>query len=228
MVSGGYLSEKELAVFGVTRKRLDNNRLVYTVPCDVCGEPLEISRFNTDNFYTCKTCKLESDKLRNKIVEMAQWRHRDLSGYKIDINYESFHRFENAVKKFDKSYAEDIEKAREYANVFDSIPEVIACIELLHIGAKVIPHQKVGRYTVDFCLPKEKLVVEIDGTLYHKDEKKMYWRDCVIKDTLGEGWEVKHVPAESVVKRHKFFGKSMKRLLDDRRFEVRKRRTHLQ
>lgn len=224
MVSGIYLSDEELSVFGVVRFKGGNGRVRYIVPCDMCGEKIETTKYNTNNVYKCSQCASESKAMRNRIIEMAKWRNRCANDYQMGISYEHFHRFENATKKFDKSYSDDIEKAREYADTFDSIPEVVACIELLHIGAKVISHQEIKGYTVDFCLPKEKLVIEIDGSLYHKDEKKEYWRDCAIKSALGDDWEVKHIPAEAVTSNHKFFGRCMSKLLDDRRFELKKQR----
>lgn len=224
MVSGVYLTDEELSAFGVTRINDSGRRVRYIVPCDMCGETFETTKYNTRNVYKCDQCAYESAATRNKIIEMAKWRNREMNNYQMGISYEHFHRFENAVTKFDKTYSEAIEKARGYADTFDSTPEAVACIELLHIGAKVISHQKVGGYTVDFCLPKEKLVIEIDGSLYHKDERKEYWRDCAIKDALGDGWEVKHVPADAVTSNHSFFGKCMLKLIDDRQFELKKQR----
>lgn len=224
MVRGSHLSDKELAAFGVTRTKNKNNRAKYIIPCDICGEPIESASYTTEKIYKCSSCLNEANVVRNKIMEMVQWRNRDLEQYDVGISYEHFNRFEKGAQKFDESYSDAIEKARKHAETFDSIPEVIACIELLHIGAKVIPHQKVGSYTVDFCLPKEKLVIEIDGSLYHKDASKEYWRDSSIKSALGDKWEVKHMPADAVASNHKFFGHCMKRMLNKRRSELKKRR----
>lgn len=221
MVRGSYLSDKELLAFGVIRtKDRWSGRARYTVPCDVCGKLVETGSYNTESVYMCKECTHETVSVRNRIKELAKWKNYQESEHGQGISYESYHRFDSAVKKFSDKYSDAIEKAKKYANVFDSTPEVIACIELLYIGVKVIAHQKVGSYTVDFCLPDEKLVVEIDGSLYHNDDVKDFWRDSAIKNMLGGQWEIKHVPADAVANDHAAFGRLIRKAIDSRHFEL--------
>ena len=131
-----------------------------------------------------------------------------------------YHRFEKAAAKFPDSYTSDIVKARKAIDKYDSMPEVAACIELLHIGARVIVHQKVGDFTVDFCLPDEKLVIEIDGSLYHSDKDKEFMRDYAVKHMLGDGWDVRHIPAETLTRNHALFGRSIRKVLNARRYDM--------
>jgi very-short-patch-repair endonuclease len=46
----------------------------------------------------------------------------------------------------------------------------------------------MGRYRVDFVLPEKKVVLEVDGTLYHS--KGNGDRDGLIILALGPGWEM--------------------------------------
>lgn len=220
MVRGCNLSDAELAVFGVKRIERDSQYNRYIVPCAVCGKPVKSKKFGTNIVIRCDSCITKEAKVKYDFKKLVKKNSEKVTAKESGIDYEHYHRFESAVESFGVEYYYAIQQASKVVKKFDSIPEVIACIELLHIGARVIPHQKVGSFTVDFCLPDEKVVIEIDGLLYHKDADKEYRRDYALKNMLGDNWVIKHIPAEAVKKDHELFGQSMKRYLDDRRFEL--------
>lgn len=222
MVKGCHLTDEELAAFGVTRNR-DRNKLseyLYKVPCDVCGELIEISLYNTSNVYKCKSCKEKQVDVNKRIDRLLKDKIEHEEADEIGIDYEHYQRFESAANNFGIEHFCAIEQASSAMSKFGSIPEAIACIELLHIGVRVIPQQKIGRYKVDFCLPDEKIVIEIDGALYHQNPNKEYWRDVELKKLLGDEWLIKHIPAETLKENHSLFGKSMKKLINGRRKEL--------
>ncbi len=216
MAHGTQLTDNQLAQLNVTRKRYANGT-VYLVPCAVCGTIIHTRAYSTNKTYKCSFCKRETAKRNRERREKE--REAIVSVFQTDSGLDSVHfdRFENAACKFGDAYDRDVELARTVADRFDSVPEAVACIELLHIGAKVIAHQKVGDYTVDFCLPDEKLVVEIDGSIYHADETREQMRDYALKHMLGEGWEVRHIPADAVMRNHRAFGSGMRKMLEARR-----------
>ena len=220
MTRGQSLTDEELAVIGVRREINSYGHLIYIIPCDICGSPIRNSTFNTNTVYKCRMCRKDVLNKVHMKRKIAKEQYETAMAEDIGIDIEHYRRFEKASKKFSDVYSEDIEKARTVIERFDSIPEVVACIELLHTGARVIAHQRVGDFTVDFCLPDEKVVVEIDGSIYHTDENAEYMRDYAIKNMLGEGWIVKHIPSDAVMKNHQLFGKAMKRLINGRRFEL--------
>ena len=37
------------------------------------------------------------------------------------------------------------------------------------LGFRVVPQVQIGAYTVDFLLPNEKVIIEVDGEPYHSD-----------------------------------------------------------
>ena len=78
----------------------------------------------------------------------------------------------------------------------------------------------MGDFTVDFCLPDEKVVIEIDGSIYHTDEDKEFRRDYALKNMLGDGWIIRHIDSDLVMKNHKEFGKQIKRLLEDLKYRT--------
>ena len=70
---------------------------------------------------------------------------------------------------------------------------------LLKLGYNIIPQQKIGRYKVDFAIPDQKLVIEVDGELYHGCEGEGK-REATIQISLGFAWKIIHVPAEWIEK----------------------------
>lgn len=217
MTNGASLTNAELEELGVKRKKDTYGRNLYEVPCAICGRPVTTRQFSTNRIFKCDFCKKEIKRKRNDKVEAAR---RELLGVLADdlgTDYEHLKRFENGASKFGDAYADNIEAARKAIDKFDSVPEVVACIELLHIGARVIAHQKVGDFTVDFCLPDDRIVVEVDGSIYHADEAKEQMRDYAIMQMLGDGWEVRHVPSDAIMKNHAAFGNGMRRMLNARK-----------
>jgi very-short-patch-repair endonuclease len=71
-------------------------------------------------------------------------------------------------------------------------------IELVKNGYKIIPQQKVGKYHVDFALPNEKLIIEVDGSIYHTNREKELAREASINYAIGLDWRIVHLPAESI------------------------------
>lgn len=222
MVRGSFLSDEELAVFGVERNRNKDGKRHerYTIHCDICGKPFEISIYNTNKVYKCQECRKKHIEIENRIERLLKEKIEHEEAEEVGIDYEHYQRFESAARNFGIKYYCAIEQASAAMKKFGSVPEAMACIELLYIGARVIPQAKIGRYKVDFCLPDYKMIVEIDGALYHQDPNKEYWRDAAIQKTLGDDWVIKHIPAESLKNNHSLFGKSMKRLLDKRKLDL--------
>ena len=60
----------------------------------------------------------------------------------------------------------------------------------------------MGRYRADFVLPDEKVVLEVDGTLFHTDrtKEKEITRDNLIVLSLGSEWEVVRITDEDINK----------------------------
>jgi len=218
MAGISHLSDEELAELGIKRIRGEYGTY-YTVPCDVCGKPVSTHSVSTKRSYKCKMCKKDIARETKARRDATRREVEEFFAASQGVDHRHYRRFESGAAKFDDSYIGDIEKARKAIGQFDSVPEVMACIELLHTGARVITHQAVGDFTVDFCLPDEKTVVEIDGSLYHRDADRQFIRDNALMHMLGDGWTIRHVPADTVAKRHGTFGKGMKRMLNERRAE---------
>ena len=217
MANGSSLTNHELGLLGVIRTRNpEYGSVLYTVPCAICGGPVRTRQFTTDRVYKCRVCKDGLVEKRNAKIKAEKEKAERILADGSGTDYEHFHRFETAVKKYGPEYSKAIEKARTAIGKFDSMPEVVACVELLHIGVRVIVHQMVGGFVADFCLPDEKVVVEIDGSLYHNDPDKEFVRDHALMHMLGDGWIVRHIPAEALMKKPGTFGRMMRKMLDSR------------
>lgn len=167
----------------------------YHVPCDKCGKIVKRLVYNGDQENICPACRL-GIKRKRKIAEQNDLDH-------IVTKHEK--RFDKAVerikaqvKRFDK-YDKAISLARRRCEQYGSIPEAMVAIELVRLGHSVIPQQKIGRYRVDFLLKDVKMVIEVDGSLFHRDKYKGD-REAFIQTSLGFDWAIVHIPAELIEK----------------------------
>lgn len=162
-------------------------------PCSICGDEVRIRYYRPNQIYVCSKCKSIIYKLRKK--------------QRVDDSEHDKHekRFAEAVERLKKQdccgglWDKAIDAASTKIGYYDSVPEVMMAIALLKNKYKIIPQRKIGRYTVDFVIPYERAIVEVDGSIYHKDYKKMIARDNELKKSLGDNWVVIHVPAENIV-----------------------------
>lgn len=167
---------------------------IYHVPCAKCGRIIDLRIYNGDKAYYCDICKHNLQE-KEKALE-----HELLD----EILSKGERRFLKAKEKLFKQvkspeeYAKAIKIAETRADYYGSIPEAMVAIELIKLGYSIIPQQKIGRYKVDFALPNEKLIIEVDGGLYHSDADPD--RDNYIKLCIGLDWEIIHIPAEWVSK----------------------------
>lgn len=166
---------------------------IFKIPCAKCGQIVFKKTYSRNHTYICDTCKLGEKKKQLELVN--EW---------LDtIETKSDRRFESAIDRvlsqvhdgFD--YDEAIRLARQRAELYGSIPEAMVAIELLYLGYKIIPQQKIGKYHVDFAIPYQKLIVEVDGALYHKNQYGGN-REASIQLSLGMDWLIIHVPAELI------------------------------
>lgn len=172
--------------------RMDN-RGNYYPKCYCCGDEMRSTMYKRHHTYICSRCRTIIYKLR-KENQMGE-----------DERTKIERRFDRAVEKLRKQncgsgWDKAIEVAKTRIEKYGSVPETMMAIALIHYRYKIIPQQKIGQYTVDFAIPKEQIVVEVDGSLYHKNYTKEADRDSRILLMLGVGWDIMHVPAEAIEK----------------------------
>lgn len=169
-------------------------RMVYYIPCEKCGKEVKRTSYSRSYNYFCDYCKGVIKK-KQKIAS------NDHVKTKAEIRFEkAVEELKQQVKNID-SYKKYIEIAKSKTEKYGSIPEIIVAIELLKLGYSIIPQQKVGKYRVDFAIPNKKIIIEVDGEIYHSNINKQ--RELEIQIMMGMDWKIIHIPAESIRKKIK-------------------------
>lgn len=176
---------------GIEISRDARGHILYHVPCASCGAKIQRKAYWGKEVHLCPYCKT-SVKTKTR-----QLKHKEV----LQVKSKAEIRFEKAVDEIQKQVRnfQDYEKAIEIAKArvekYGSIPEAMVAIELIRLKYNIIPQQKVKKYRVDFILPKEKFVVEVDGSLYHPHITE---REAEIQFALGLDWKIIHIPAELI------------------------------
>lgn len=168
---------------------------IYCIPCDRCGEVTKKLVYDSGKTYLCDYC---SKQLTRKKKQLEQ-NELELIKTKKELAFEkAVDNIKKQVKNFE-AYEKAITLAQKRAEVYGSIPEAMVAIELVRLKHQVIPQQKIGKYKVDFVVKDKKLVVEVDGAIYHRDRFGGN-REATIQLSLGMDWKIIHIPAELIVK----------------------------
>lgn len=119
-------------------------------------------------------------------------------------------------------YQEAIKAVQEYAaenpDKFDSSYEMIAAIILIYHRIECKLQQKIGRYQVDFVLPVEHIILEIDGERHKHRKAYDSERDAFIKAELGGDWQIMRISTECLDMHANRLIKAINKLSDYRSF----------
>lgn len=183
----------EALVDGIETSRDARGHIIYHVPCALCDNKVPMKAYRGKENCLCPYCKV---KVKNKTKES---KYNDV----LKVSSKAEIRFKKAideikaqVKNF-KDYEKAIEIASNKEEKYGSIPEAMVAIELIRLKYSIIPQQRIGKYRVDFVIPKEKCIIEVDGSVYHQ---KITKREAEIQFAFGLDWKMIHVPAELIRK----------------------------
>ena len=169
------------------------NRIKYRIPCEMCGDIIERFQYSSSKNYVCDYCKGLVKKKTKLYIAPELLETRTKKEIQFDKAVEEIRR---QVEDFGE-YKKPIEIAKTRAERYGSIPEAMVAIELLHLKYKIVPQQKVGKYKVDFAIPDKKMVVEVDGEVFHRYDRKRD-REAQIQLMLGLDWKIVRIPAEFI------------------------------
>ena len=169
-------------------------RKVYLFKCDKCGAEIQKTSYQRNRTYTCNYCRRKNLK-KKKLYEQPWDSIKTPADERFD---KAIERIRDQVNDFG-GYKKSISMAQKRCEKYGSVPEAMVAIELLKLGYRIIPQQKVGRYRVDFALPDEKIIVEVDGKIYHQNGYNGK-REAVIQYSMGMDWKIIHIPAEKIDK----------------------------
>lgn len=181
---------------GIRRSGTSPSNRWYYPKCHECGEEVSSWNYSRGVKYTCSTCKEKAKLFAG--IDREQSKHESKEK-----------KFENAVGRiFKKARRKDqyyhaieaIKKQLHNPGWFDSTEEIMVAIELVKNKVKAKHQVSFGRYRADFVLTDEKIVLEVDGVLFHPKTmlQKEQARDGLIVLTLGPEWEVIRVSDEMV------------------------------
>ena len=171
----------------------------YKIPCAQCGNTYGSRQYTGNRIYLCPICREINKKKRKAAVE-------ELALSIPDAETKEEKRYRKAVEEIEKQvgslkgYERAVEICRKATFKYGSTPEAMLAIELVKNKYKIIPQQKIGSYHVDFALPDEKLIIEVDGSIYHANTQKELQREAAINYKIGLDWHFVHLPAESISK----------------------------
>lgn len=168
----------------------------YHIICEKCGHEYIRRRYKSDDEHICDRCRYYRDKTikaKEKALEELQ-EVRTKNEIKFDKAIDEM----KAQVKWDSKYQHCAEVAKQRVEFYGSIPEMMVAIQLLYLGNRITPQQTIGKYRVDFLLPRKKIVIEVDGKMFHT--KPIANREATIQLSLGLDWDIIHIPAELIRK----------------------------
>ena len=167
-----------------------NFREIYYIPCEICGKKIMRTQYSRKRTYLCDYCKGVIKEKEKPTIPDGVTKH--------EIRYDkALEKIKKSVRNFE-SYERAIRIAKTRCERYGSIPEAMAAIELIKNKYKIIPQKKIGKFKADFVIPDIKVVLEIDGKIYHNDLSKEGYRDFYIKTKLGDGWRIIHYPSDRI------------------------------
>lgn len=157
-------------------------RILYEHFCAICDTAFA-SKEKRD--YICEDCSRKIKLIRKiEVVDSAE------DTLIKEFWNDKWNKFNDRTIK-----SADVVRKRVFDGIdnFGSKQEAMVAIQLERNGVSYETQKKIGEYKVDFFIPKLRIVLEIDGCLYHTNENATFLRDRKIMSYLGEKWEIVHL-----------------------------------
>lgn len=180
---------------GIRIEKQGRNNTYYPL-CQKCKTEVKCMNYLRAIKYTCNNCKLKF-YLSDKTIRVES----EISVKEIKFN-NAVKRIYKVVKNI-KVYDEAIDTIHNKLHNdgwFDSTEEIMVAIELVKNKMRTKHQVKMGRYKADFIIPDIKVVLEIDGVVFHTERKKQkeQIRDDLIIANLGAEWEIVRITDELI------------------------------
>lgn len=204
------MSYKDAIENGVRVKK-ENGRNFYFVPCKHCGNEVKTPYYDPSKNYSCRLCKLMTDSETKKEVTAESKERKFENAIKRIAEVANLNDYEDAMSK--------IRKCLHREGWFSSTEEIMVAIELLKCGYKINHQVPIKRYKLDFVLKEQKLILEVDGYLYHteKTKPKEQLRDDIAIASFGADWEVLRVSTLEINKNITRLSKAIEASIERRR-----------
>lgn len=208
---------REATEDGIRTEKQKNGNTVYYPKCHICDREVFSLSYLRNIKYTCKECKLENH-LSDKELRVSN--NFGLKEKKFKTALKRLERINIVMHGKYKDAANKVHEKLHNDGWFQSTEEIITAIELEKNNIKYRHQVKFGsRYVVDFVLDDEKIVLEVDGKLFHTKDKlvKENLRDDLILLNLGTDWEVVRITDDLINQNIKKLIPAIRKLKEKRR-----------
>ena len=183
--------------------------------CHKCGAEVPVWRYESGTKYTCKKCKAEE---RMIAADTRKEQDHITRTAKLDkaINRIKAH---GTYAKYENAISAARQMIDDGGHIFDSTEEIETAIILLAEGINFRHQVRFGkRYIADFVLDDLKVVLEIDGDIFHGESKleKQQIRDDLIIAALGQEWEIVRIKTSALNQNITKLPKALKAVLKKR------------
>ncbi|MCW6662755.1 DUF559 domain-containing protein [Aerococcaceae bacterium NML190073] len=186
------MSYKEALEDGIIREKDGSGSTWYFPPCHVCGSAVPSWNYMRGVKYTCPDCK----KFLAEIAVQQKGENQKDRKYR-----EAIKRIGKVARLEPYEFAmKQVSSQLNKPGWYQSTEEIMVALELIRRNVTAYHQVKVLGCCVDFMLPQFKVVLEIDGTIFHSKEKKPSeaLRDELICQALGDGWQVIRIRTENI------------------------------
>lgn len=169
---------------------------MYYPPCHICGGSAESTSYSHNKKYTCRKCReilvqiAKEEKLSGKMEEKVKKLRWAINRIEKVADISLYERAIGIVKnKIDRP------------GWFQSTEEIMTALELLKKGYKIHHQVPILGYKVDFLIPDLKVVLEVDGDIFHQHKKATdAERDALIRSKMGDDWNVVRIKTSLINK----------------------------
>lgn len=189
----------------------------YYPKCTLCKEQ-EVMTWNYKRGvrYRCNDCKEEKS---NVLELLSSDLRKNYKQRKLDTAIKRINKIAD-IKQYERGIRW-VEKNLGKPGWFQSSEEIMVALELIRRKVKAYHQVKINNYRVDFLLPNEKIVLEIDGSVFHRKDTREYehFRDDIIILVLGNEWEVIRISSDNINKKVTRLYSAIKTLKKDRQMK---------
>ena len=184
----------KLAMENGVKYRNEGRLTFYTVKCAICGESFEHIRYNPIhvNNYKCKTCKTNEKIIDDGVLYANKEARFERAVMRVESKVKSIEPYQKAIAI--------IRKNLHTKGWFNSTEEIMVALELLKNKIKIIPQQKIGKYRIDYAIPEMKVLLEVDGAVFHHDKISEGIRDGNVLLQIGVDWDIVRINTDLINK----------------------------
>ena len=183
--------------------------VLYHPSCSQCGNEFTTTKYEHEKQYVCKECR---EKQQNSLMAKKREKIIDRAIVALKRNIHINRVFEGYLQSI-----EAVKRKNSSGMKFDSKEEVMVAIQLEKDEIKYETQIEIVGHKVDFVLSNLKVVLEVDGKLYHTDHHKDALIDERVKSALGSGWEVIRISDDNIHYYLPALKKCIQAVLDEKR-----------